>query len=106
MSIINSRLTTASEIPQTSRANVAILMRDGYFAVYPDLTLRPNSKFSRAKMLGIIRQIYEKEKMDAEFAKRHRLNRPQNGKLDLKIRQDKTRRSQFAPTHLSVPAIR
>ena len=52
----------ASEIPQTSRADIAVLLRDGYFAVYPDLTMRPNSRFSRAKMLGIIRQIYEKKK--------------------------------------------
>ncbi len=52
----------ASEVPKNARADIAILMRDGYFNVYPDLTLRPNSRFSRAKMLKLIRQIYEKKK--------------------------------------------
>ena len=52
----------AAEIPKQSRADVAILMRDGYFAVYPDLTLKPQKAFSRAKMLRLIRQIYEKKK--------------------------------------------
>ena len=52
----------AAEIPKQSRADVAILMRDGYFTVYPDLTLKPNKAFSRAKMLRLIRQIYEKKK--------------------------------------------
>lgn len=52
----------AREIPPASRANIAVLMRDGYFTLYPDLTLKPNNHFSRAKMLRLIRQIYEKKK--------------------------------------------
>jgi len=52
----------AAEIPQTRRADVAILMRDGYFSVYPDLTLKPQKAFSRAKMLRLIEQIYAKKK--------------------------------------------
>ncbi|MBA3632313.1 MAG: SpoIID/LytB domain-containing protein [Acidobacteria bacterium] len=52
----------AGEIPQTRRADVAILLRDGYFTIYPDLTLKPNKPFSRAKMLHLIRQIYTKKK--------------------------------------------
>jgi SpoIID/LytB domain len=52
----------AAEIPKERRADVAILMRDGYFTLYPDLTLKPNKAFSRAKILRIIRQIYEKRK--------------------------------------------
>ena len=52
----------AAEIPVNRRADVAILLRDGYFAIYPDLTLKPNKPFSRAKMLHIIEQIYTKKK--------------------------------------------
>ncbi len=52
----------AAEIPLASRANIAVLMRDSYFTLYPDLTLKPNRHFSRAKMLRLIRQIYEKKK--------------------------------------------
>ncbi|CAN5225964.1 hypothetical protein BH10ACI1_BH10ACI1_05850 [soil metagenome] len=51
-----------NEIPPTRRADVAILLRDGYFAIYPDLTLKPNKPFSRAKMLRLIEQIYSKKK--------------------------------------------
>jgi stage II sporulation protein D len=52
----------AADIPKERRADVAILLRDGWFAIYPDLTLKPNKPFSRAKMLLLIRQIYEKKK--------------------------------------------
>ncbi len=52
----------AAEIPKERRAELAMLMRDGYFAVHADLTLKPNRPFSRAKMLRLIRQIYEKRK--------------------------------------------
>lgn len=52
----------AAEIPKDARANVAILLRDGYFTIYPDLTLKPQKPFSRAKLLGLVRQIYEKKK--------------------------------------------
>ncbi len=52
----------AAEIPKDARANIAILLRDGYFTIYPDLTLKPNKPFSRAKMLRLIQQIYEKKK--------------------------------------------
>lgn len=51
----------ASEIPKDRRADLAILMRDGYFAIHPDLTLKPNRPFSRARMLSLIKQIYEKK---------------------------------------------
>ena len=52
----------AKEIPKEKRADVAVLLRDGYFAIYPDLTLKPNKPFSRAKMLRLIEQIYTKKK--------------------------------------------
>lgn len=52
----------AAEIPKDRRADIAVLLRDGYFSIHPDLTLKPNRAFSRAKMLRLIRQIYEKKK--------------------------------------------
>ncbi len=52
----------SAEIPKERRADIALLMRDGYFTLHPDLTLKPNKQFTRAKMLRLIRQIYEKKK--------------------------------------------
>ena len=52
----------AVEVPKERRAELAMLMRDGYFMLRPDLTLQPNRPFSRAEMLKLIRQIYEKRK--------------------------------------------
>ncbi len=52
----------AAEIPKEHRADVAILLRDGYFTIHPDLTLKPNRPFSRAKLLRLIRLIFEKKK--------------------------------------------
>ncbi len=61
---INYQLTfdDAANIPKERRADVAILLRDGWFSIYPDLTIKPQKPFSRAKMLQLIRQIYEKKK--------------------------------------------
>ncbi|MFT3742747.1 MAG: SpoIID/LytB domain-containing protein [Pyrinomonadaceae bacterium] len=56
----------AAEIPKDRRADFALLLRDGYFAIHPDLTLKPNRPFSRARMLRLIRQIYEKKKWMTE----------------------------------------
>lgn len=52
----------AAEVPKDRRAELAMLMRDSYFTLRPDLTLQPNRPFSRAEMLKLIRQIYEKRK--------------------------------------------
>ncbi|MFN0140418.1 MAG: SpoIID/LytB domain-containing protein [Pyrinomonadaceae bacterium] len=57
----------AGEIPKDRRADIATLLRDGYFAIHPDLTLKPNKHFSRAKMLRLIQQIYEKKKWMPEM---------------------------------------
>lgn len=56
----------AAEIPKERRADFALLLRDGYFAIHPDLTIKPNRPFSRARMLRLIRQIYEKKKWMSE----------------------------------------
>lgn len=51
----------AAEIPAAQRADVAMLMRDGYFKLHGDLTLKPNMPFSRAMMLRLINQIFAKK---------------------------------------------
>ncbi len=52
----------ASEIPVAHRAELAMLMRDGLFALRPNLTLQPNRAFSRAEIIRLIRQILENKK--------------------------------------------
>jgi stage II sporulation protein D len=52
----------AAEIPKDRRADIAMLMRDGYFTLHADTTLQPNRPFTRAQFLRLIRQIYEKKK--------------------------------------------
>lgn len=52
----------AAEIPKERRPDIAMLLRDGYFSLHADLTMKPNRPFSRAKMLRLIRQIYLKKK--------------------------------------------
>jgi len=52
----------AADVPKERRAELAMLFRDGYFMLRPDLTLQPNRPFSRAQFLRLIRQIYEKKK--------------------------------------------
>jgi stage II sporulation protein D len=52
----------AAEVPKDRRADIAILLRDGYFSLHPDMTLRLNKSFTRARMLRLVRQIYEKKK--------------------------------------------
>lgn len=50
------------EIPKDRRTDSAVLLRDGYLTLYPDMTLKPNKPFTRARLLRLIRQIYEKKK--------------------------------------------
>lgn len=80
----------ASEIPKEARANIAILLRDGYFTIYPDLTLKPNKPFSRAKMLGLIQQIYDKKKWTPTLQSGV-TEASENGNLN--IRQGKSKRT-------------
>ncbi|MGQ0543447.1 MAG: SpoIID/LytB domain-containing protein [Blastocatellia bacterium] len=51
----------AAEIPKERRPEIAMLLRDGYFTLHADLTIKPDRPFSRAKMLRLIRQIYQKK---------------------------------------------
>jgi stage II sporulation protein D len=49
----------AAEIPENNRADVALLIRDGYLSVYPDATLRPREPLSRARALHSIARMLE-----------------------------------------------
>jgi stage II sporulation protein D len=48
----------ANEVPAGNRADVAMMIRDGYLSVFPDVTLRPRETMSRARVLqGILRLL-------------------------------------------------
>jgi stage II sporulation protein D len=49
----------ANEIPAANRADVAMMIRDGYLAVLPDATLHPREPLSRARALHTIARILE-----------------------------------------------
>ncbi len=82
----------AAEIPKDRRADVAILLRDGFFTIYPDLTLKPNKPFSRAKMLRVIERIY-KQKRFMPALQSGMTQASENGKLVVKT--GKTSRQLF-----------
>src|SRR5215208_5692597 len=48
-----------AEVPPQNRADLAMLLRDGYLSVYPDATLRPRAPLSRARVLHAISRILE-----------------------------------------------
>src|SRR5215213_2888634 len=49
----------AQDVPAQYRADVAMLLRDGFLLVYPDATLRPRAPLSRARVLHAIARILE-----------------------------------------------
>jgi len=49
----------AQEVPSQYRADLALLVRDGYLSVYPDATLRPREPLSRARVLHAIVKLLE-----------------------------------------------
>lgn len=49
----------AADIPAGNRADVAMLVRDGYLSVLPDATLRPREPLSRARALHAIARLLE-----------------------------------------------
>lgn len=52
----------AGDVPKERRADVAILLRDGFLTLNADMTLKPNKAYTRARMLRLIEQIYTKKK--------------------------------------------
>jgi len=63
----NLAFDDAKEIPSERRAEIALLLRDGYFSLNPDLTFRPSMPFSRARVLRLFKKIYEKKKWMPEM---------------------------------------
>lgn len=57
----------AGEVPKNERAILAELMRDGWFSIYSDLTIKPNKHYSRGKILRLIDNIYSKKGWTFEF---------------------------------------
>jgi len=49
----------AQDVPTLNRADLAMLLRDGHLAVYPDATLRPRMPLSRARVLHAISRLLE-----------------------------------------------
>ena len=49
----------ANDIPAVNRADVAMLIRDGYLSILPDATLRPREPLSRARALHSNARILE-----------------------------------------------
>ena len=49
----------AQDVPPQNRADLAMLLRDGYLSAYPDATLRPRAPLSRARVLHAIVRILE-----------------------------------------------
>ncbi len=49
----------AGDIPQRNRADVALLLRDGQLALYPDATLKPREAMPRSRSLRTITRLLE-----------------------------------------------
>jgi stage II sporulation protein D len=57
----------AGEVPKQDRLILAALLRDGWFSIYSDLTIKPNKPYSRGKILNLIDHIYNRKKWDFSF---------------------------------------
>lgn len=57
----------ASEIPRERRAEIAKLMRDGLFSINADQTFQPGRPFTRARLIRLIGQIYDRRKWTPEM---------------------------------------
>ena len=53
----------AEDVPPPQRADLAILLRDGYLSAYPNATLRPRVPLSRGRVLHAIARILEDRKL-------------------------------------------
>jgi stage II sporulation protein D len=49
----------AADIPARNRADVALLLREGYISLYPDATLRPREAMTRARILHTIARLMD-----------------------------------------------
>ena len=53
----------ADDVPSAQRADLAILLRDGYLSAYPDATLRPRVPLSRGRALHAIARVLEERNL-------------------------------------------
>jgi stage II sporulation protein D len=49
----------AGDVPSANRADVALMVRDGYLSVFPDVSLRPREPLSRGRALRAIARLLE-----------------------------------------------
>src|SRR5204862_4739394 len=49
----------AQDVPPQHRADLAMLLREGYLSAYPDATLRPRAPLARARVLHAIVRLLE-----------------------------------------------
>lgn len=56
-----------SEIPKDRRAEIAMLIREGYITLNPDMTFQPRRPFARARLLSMIGQIMKAKKWMPEM---------------------------------------
>jgi len=49
----------SAEVPSANRADLAMLIRDGHFNVYPDATVRPRQPISRGRAIHAIARLLE-----------------------------------------------
>ncbi len=57
----------AKEVPDSDRLMLAEMMRDGWFSIHSDLTIKPNKRYSRGKILRLIENIYREKKWSLVF---------------------------------------
>lgn len=74
----------AGEIPREMRPVMAMMMRDGWFSIYSDLTLKPQKHFSRGKILRLIDSIYGKKNWNLTFESGE-AKPTEDGKLILRV---------------------
>lgn len=74
----------AGEVHKQFRPVLAVLMRDGWFSIYSDLTIKPNKHYSRRKILSLIDNIYSKKKWNLSFED-GTANPTDDGKLNIKL---------------------
>jgi stage II sporulation protein D len=53
----------ADRIPSANRADVALLLRDGYLTAYPDATVRPTEPLTRGRIVHAIARILESREL-------------------------------------------
>ena len=86
----------ANDIPPANRADVALLLREGYLSVLPDATLRPREPLSRGRALhSVVRILEARSLLQLQKLRRDRL-------LKIlwfcEVRRERTSQSKLVPT--------